>query len=51
MSKMRMRCFCINVLRQGEENKKIHIKVRQEDIKLMGLVLSNSKVVVGFWEE
>lgn len=43
--------FCINILRYGEENKKIHIKVNQDDIKLLGVALSDSKKVVGFWEE
>ena len=46
----KMRSFCINVLKD-EENKKLHIKARQEDIKFLGLALSDSKVVVGVWEE
>ena len=43
--------FCINVENSNGEHIKIHLKVKEKDKTLLGLVLSDSKSVIGYWSE
>ena len=48
---IRMKRFCINVQDSKIHCKKIHIRVKEKDMPLLRLALSDSTSVVGFWEE
>ena len=46
-----MKKFCINIENSEGKHVKLHIRVKKEDITLLGLALSDSTSVIGFWEE
>ena len=43
--------FCVNVKNHIGEHIKIHIKIRDEDIKVFTLAIAGSTSVIGCWEE
>ena len=47
----KMKSFCINIRDSEHHCRKIHIRIKGEDLPLLRLALSDSTSVVGFWEE
>lgn len=43
--------LCINVQDNKKRHKKIHVRVKKEDLPLLRLALSDSTSVISFWEE
>ena len=45
-----MNKYYINI-RDGEVDREVHIKLKEEDMKLLSLILAESRLVIGFWQE